>query len=54
MSKFALYCKTCNTIFYRFDIPYSLSKLYAKKKEKMAHFKHRVEIVTLDSPVDTS
>ena len=49
MARFGLYCKTCGTIFFRFDIPFSLSKLYSKKKERIVHHSHHVDIISLDS-----
>ncbi len=49
MIRLGLYCKTCHTIFYRFGIPFSISKLYEKKKEKRIHLHHHVDIVKLDS-----
>ena len=47
MSKLGLYCKTCKKIFLEFDIPFSLSELYSKKKEKKVHLGHQVDIIEL-------
>jgi len=54
MARFGPYCKTCGTIFFRFDIPFSLSKLYSKKKERMVHHCHHVDIISLDSMDESS
>lgn len=45
MSELALRCKTCKKIFFKFDIPFSLSKLYSKKKERRVHLGHRVDVI---------
>ena len=47
MSKFGLYCKTCKKIFFKFDLPFSLSELHSKKKERMVHVGHHIDIIEL-------
>lgn len=49
MGKLGLYCKTCKKMFFQFEPPFSLSKLYEKKKEKRKHLHHHVDIVYMDS-----